>query len=231
MSLPVRRLAHLGLVARVTVLGAIVGVALASAAVWVIEMPLAAFMLGEVEARAVDQLQLSILGQLSAADFQPPHTPAKAADLAERLDPLVMRLRRAGSGVIRVNLLAADGTIVYSDTPHVRGKWLPPGEKHELATALGGSLGASEHSSLSTEENADLKARYREAFEVYVPVRLDGRVAGAYEIYVESGEIRAALMAVWLILAVSVGVLFHVLGRWVVARQAPRPGAQGGSRR
>jgi hypothetical protein len=211
----------------VTVLGAIVGVAVASATVWGIEMRLAKALLGQVEARAVDQLQLGVLDQLSAADFQPPHTPAKAADLAARLDPLVLRLQQADSGVIRVNLVAADGTIVYSDAPPVRGTWMPPGQRRELATALGGAIGATEHSSLSTQENADLKERYGEAFEVYVPVRLGGRVAGAYEIYVEFGELRATLLAVWLLLAGSVGVLFHVLGRWAVARHAPRPGAQG----
>ena len=130
-------------------------------------------------------------------------------------------------GIEKHRLVAADGTIVYSDAPHVRGTWMPPGQRRELATALGGSIGASEHSSLSTQENADLRERYGEAFEVYVPVRLGGRVAGAYEVYVESGEMRVTLMAVWLILAASVGVLFQVLGRWAVARQAPRPGAQG----
>jgi hypothetical protein len=82
----------------VTVLGAIVAVAVASATVWVIDRSLAKAMLGEVEARAVDQLQLGALDQLSAGDFQPPHTPAKAAELAARLDPLVLRLRRADSG-------------------------------------------------------------------------------------------------------------------------------------
>ena len=210
----VQRLPHLGPVASVTVLGAIVGVAVASATVWGIDMRLATSMLGQVEARAVDQLQLGVLDQLSAADFQPPHTPAKAAELAARLDPLVVRLRRADSGVIRVNLVAADGTIVYSDAPPVRGTWMPPGQRRELATALGGSIGASEHSSLSTQENADLRERDGEAFEVYVPVRLGGRVAGAYEIYVESGELRATLLAVWLLLAVSMGVLFIGLARW-----------------
>ena len=108
----VQRLPHLGPVAGVTVLGAIVGVAVASATVWVIDMRLAKALLGQVEARAVDQLQLGILGQLSAADFQPPHTPAKAADLAARLDPLVLRLM--GDGLTYSQI--ADRLVVDQET-------------------------------------------------------------------------------------------------------------------
>src|SRR5438105_7376472 len=104
-----------GLVVCVTVVSLAVAVLLAGAAVRLIETRVTQLMLTQITARAVDQLELGILQRVDAADFLPPHSPAKTAALSARMEPLIARLREEQSGVIRVNIVAADGTIIYSD--------------------------------------------------------------------------------------------------------------------
>ena len=104
-------------------------------------------------------------------------------------------MQHDSSGILRINLVARDGTVLYSDLTAVRGRLVSPTDKVELRTALDGSIGADEEQ-LAGEENADLHASYGAALEVYVPVRLGGEVVGAYEIYQELGPllaVRAAL--------------------------------------
>lgn len=210
---------------RFTLVGTVVGVGLASATVWVIEFLVTEFTVDAVRARAVDQVQLGVLSGMREEDFRPPHTAAGLAALGARLDPAVASLRQAGSGVIRVNVVDGDGTIIYSDTPTVRGQWLAPADKSELAAALGGSIGSTQHSSLSTVENADLKEPYGQAVEVYVPVQLNGHVVGAYEIYVAWGGIGGVLAAVWLVLVITVASLCVVLARWMTTHGSPERAA------
>jgi DNA-binding CsgD family transcriptional regulator len=206
-----------GWVARLTLLGLVVSLAFASLLVWLVRAELTDILLSQLAARAVDQLELGILGRVAPADFVPPYAPAKLADLDARLEPVMARLRTDRSGMIRVNMVAADGTIIYSDRPSARGKAIPPGEKPELATALMGSVGSSGQSLLTTEENADLKARYGDAFEVYVPVVLEGRIVGAYEIYQDRSSVRSLLTMIWVVLVVWLTVGLHLLARWVAA--------------
>jgi DNA-binding CsgD family transcriptional regulator len=200
-----------------TLLGLLASLALANVLVWLLQADLTELMLTQVTARAVDQLEFGIIGRVDPADFRPPYAPAKLADLSARLEPLVAHLRTQGSGVIRVNIVAADGTIIYSDRPGASGKAIPSGDKPELAMALTGSVGSSGQSSLSTTENSDLKESYGDAFEVYVPVVLEGRIVGAYEIYQDRGAVRSLLTTMWVALAVGLSIVFHLLARWVAA--------------
>jgi DNA-binding CsgD family transcriptional regulator len=210
-----------GWVARLTLLGLVASLAFASVLVWLVRAEFTDILLSQLTARAADQLELGILGRVAPADFVPPYAPAKLADLDARLEPVMARLRTDRSGVIRVNVVAADGTIIYSDRPSTRGKAIPPGEKPELAAALLGSVGASGQSFLTTEENADLKPSYGDAFEVYVPVVLEGRIVGAYEIYQDRRGVRSLLTMMWVVLVVWLTVSLHLLARWVaVSSQA-----------
>ena len=103
---------------------------------------------------------------------------------------------RDGSGIIRLNLFARDGTLLYSDLPRNRGRHIDPHEAHLLAVALAGGVG-SERSSLSGPENADLGGRFASALEVYVPVVRDGQVVGAYEVYQDLGPASRQLVMIW----------------------------------
>lgn len=159
-------------------------------------------LLDRAAARAADEVQLGLLDRITAADFitvgefATPLSTEHLDDLALRLDPVVARLRANGSGILRVNLIGRDGRIVYSDLAAIRGRMIPLGDRPELETALSGGIGTDE-TALGGEENADLRAGYTRALEVYVPVLLDGQVAGAYEIYEDIGQLRSARALVW----------------------------------
>src|SRR5713226_1395080 len=101
---------HFGPLARLTALGAVVGVITASAVAMWIDARLTELTLAQVMARAQDQVQLGILTNVRGSDFEPPYSDAKRDDLGARLDPLLARARQSGSGVIRFNLFARDGT-------------------------------------------------------------------------------------------------------------------------
>ena len=167
----------------------LIGARLADA--WFVQL-----MLDQAASRAADEVQLGLLGNVSVADFAPPYTEARLDELATRLDPVLLRVRDGGSGVLRVNLVARDGTILYSDLSRLRGRLVPLADKSELRTALNGSVGADEER-LTGEENEDLRPSYGAALEVYVPVRLAGEVVGAYEIYEELGPVEAVRVALW----------------------------------
>ena len=206
-------------------LAGIVGLAsvlLATATVWLVATQVTELLLRQLTERAVDQLELGILDQVSAADFRPPHTPASLYGLGVRLDPVVAPLRQNGSGVIRINLVAADGTVIYSDSLDARGKVVPPSEKPQLATALRGSVGSIAHSALSTDENSDLRASHDDAFEVYVPVFLDGQVVGAYEIYQDPVQLSAVVKTLWLLLTACFAVLLSWPVPWAAANVGQR---------
>jgi DNA-binding CsgD family transcriptional regulator len=151
----------------------------------------------EASARAHDQVVLGLSGRVTLDDFHVPIAADRLADVQERLDPLLVEVIQPGSGILRVNLIGADGTIVYSDRAALRGSLLPMDDHHELAQALLGTISV-ERSSLDSEENRDLRGQYNSAFEVYVPVRMDGRIVGAYEIYQDTGLLRATELVLWL---------------------------------
>lgn len=170
---------------------------------------LTALALEQAGERAREEVQLGLVGRVSAGDFAPPFTGDRLDNIADRLDPVLTRLRSDGSGILRINLIARDGTVVYSDLRGARRLMLDSEDNDQLVAALNGSIGA-ELSSLSSAENSDLRPTHDGALEVYVPVWMDDRVVGAYEIYQEPGLLRAldpliwgALLACW---AVGIGV-------------------------
>lgn len=81
--------------------------------------------------------------------------PDKLNDLGARLDPLLERARQQNSGVIRINLFARDGTILYSDLGSLRGQVVSPLADPRLGNGLAGEA-STEFSSLGGPENADL---------------------------------------------------------------------------
>lgn len=180
---------RLGRVAYLVLTCAALGAVFVGASAWFIETRVTDLMLDRVTARAVDQVQLGVLQRVRAADFGLPHTPEKIAALAERLDPLLARAQGTDSGILRVTLVALDGTVVYSDLPSLRGQVESPVADPLLMDALGGRVRAG-ISSLSRPANADLKPLYGEAFATYVPITVDDQVLGAYELYQNLGPMQ-----------------------------------------
>ena len=159
---------------------------------WVTDM-----LLRDTVARASDQLELGVLGTITPADFEPPFDSRRLDTFAAQLEPITSQLLRQGSGLIRVNLFARDGTLLYSDTPARRGEVLDPDEAQLLKSALEGKP-ASQRSSLSGPENADLRSYHSSALEAYVPVTIDGDIVGAYELYQDLSGVRSLMLVAWI---------------------------------
>ena len=200
---------------------------LAGGVAWFVDSRVTELLLAQLVERATDQVELAVLPRMTLADFEPPYTPAKLDALNAQLDPILDRARESRSGIIRVNVFARDGTVLYSDVASLRGQVVSPLSDQLLAAALSGSAGA-QITHLAQQETADLDPRYGTAMEAYVPCILDGRVAGAYEFYVESGPLWPMRWTIWS----SIGLAFSLLLCGVVMLLPPtvRPAAAHGSR-
>ena len=185
---------------------------------WSIDARVTELMLNQVTVRAMDQVELGVSQQVLASDFEAPHTPQKLQILAARLDPLLGRIREQGSGVLRVNVFARDGTVVYSDVASLRGLVVPPLADPLLADALAGAARA-EISSLSRPESVDLKPRYDQALEAYVPLTVAGQVVGAYELYQDLAPLER-VHPVWVLLSAGLGLTGVVVALGLLALKA-----------
>src|SRR5213082_2749335 len=109
------------------------------------------------------------------------------------------------AGVTRIKVWNVRGRVVYSDDRALVGRSFPPSS--ELAEALKGEI-ASEVSNLSRAENVAERQDGR-LLEVYVPLRIDGRVAGVSEIYLPYQPVLASIRhdIVKLGLALALGLL------------------------
>jgi DNA-binding CsgD family transcriptional regulator len=186
--------------------------AMASSIAWYIERRVTDLMLADLLARASDQVEVGIVPRVTYADFEPPYTRDKLDALDTTLDSILDRARESGSGVIRFNLFARDGTVLYSDLASLRGQVVSPLADPLLAAALGGSASA-DMTSLTRPEDADLQPRYGTALEAYVPCILDGRVVGAYELYTEPGPLWPMRWTIW----TGVGLAFTLLVSGIAA--------------
>jgi DNA-binding CsgD family transcriptional regulator len=174
----------------------------------------------------VDQVHLGVVSSATPFDLEAPHTADKAEDLRLRLQPLLSRIAERESGIIGLNIIATDGTVVYSDTPGAQGLVIPPGEQQLLAGALAGRVKAA-RSELTGPEHAQRRAQYPSAIEVYVPIVFDGAVHGAYEIYEDGTFLEATAQLAAAAVVVGTCLVFHVLGR-VVARRRRFGSAEAG---
>lgn len=158
------------------------GLAVAFGLAWFADGRISDLMMTMTAQRAIDQVDLGIDPLVESADFEPPFSQDKLNGLADRLDPSLTRLEE--EGIIRLNVVAPDGTIIYSDRPSIRGLQIPLDES--VLKALTGSP-TRQVVSLIGPENADLRSRFGEALEVHVPVTIRGRVVGVYEVYEDLG--------------------------------------------
>jgi diguanylate cyclase (GGDEF)-like protein len=191
------RIGQMPLVARFSLVGLVVGAVVAGTMMWFIETQLTNLVLNNIAARASDQVEhLRLTGYITAADFVAPYTPERVASIAARLDPMYADMVNSRSGVIRLQMFAPDGTVLYSNVSSLRGETVDLDDEENLVAALQGRV-EQEVSDLDGPENSELHALYGQALEVYIPVDLDGRIAGAYEIYQDLGPVHAVRPVVW----------------------------------
>ena len=186
-----------------------------STVAWFLDGRVTDLMLANLVARATDQVELGLVPRLNKADFEPPYTQAKLDWLDSRLDQMLVRVRESASGLIRIDLVALDGTVLYSDLGSLKGQVVSPLANPRLAAALAGSASA-EVSALGEKMDVDLTRRYDLALVAYVPCILRGRVVGAYEVYTEPGQFLLMRSTIWL--AVGLEVALVVFGTLAVGR-------------
>jgi len=214
-----RRILTLGLVARYTIFGFVLAVLAATAMAWFIETQVTDILVGQLVARAVDDVDLGIGARLSRVDLEPPYTPAKLADLAARLDPIATHIRGAGSGLLRLNILARDGTLVYSDRAGERGQPRAGPVQSLRANALAGIVG-SRYASGSELEAGGVEGQ-DSGLAVYAPLIVDGQVTGTFELYRDLAPIGPVRTIVW------GGVAAFFIARTLVLMGTVRRGASG----
>jgi diguanylate cyclase (GGDEF)-like protein/PAS domain S-box-containing protein len=115
-------------------------------------------------------------------------TPDQGAAINARLGELV-----GNGGILRVKVWAADGTVVYSDQPLLRGRQFELEE--DLEEAFDGEV-ATEFSNADAEENQFEHGLAEHFLSMYMPIHgLDGSVIGAYEVYEDAAPIEAEIAA------------------------------------
>src|SRR4051812_38295040 len=194
-----------GLVTRFTIIGATMALLIATTLAGLIEARLSEYIMDLTVERAIDQVELGLLGNVSPADFKAPYTQDRLDDLATRLDPHLSALHESRSGILRLHLFAPDGTVLYSDLAAKRGT--VANVSAHIQSALDGQT-VSGISSLGSEENRDLKARYDSAIEVYMPFVELGKDVGATEIYTDIAPIRPIRQLVWIAVVGGFMILF-----------------------
>ena len=207
----------------------VLGLAATLGFAWLLDARVTELALSQGTTRAMDHVELGILRRVTAADFEPPYTPDKLDNLGTRLDPLLRRSRERHAGIVRVNLFARDGTILYSDRASLRGQAVSPLADAALGSALSG-VSSTKLDDLSSLEDADLKVWYSEAIESYVPFVVDGQIVGAYDVYQDLAPYQPlrlmarGLMAVLLSIAAGLASILVLRRRWLgLADEPPLP--------
>lgn len=135
-----------------------------------------------------------------------------AADF-ESLDARMKRFLRTFN-MYKIKAFASNGAIIYSTDHALIGK--VEGENHKLDRVLHDGAVISE---LERKDKVrDLKGEDRiniDVVESYVPIRLDGRIVGAFEVYVDTTSTRervlAAMKGSLTVLALVLALVFALL--------------------
>ncbi len=124
----------------------------------------------------------------------------------------VVRGGLLGGDNLRVKLWSPDGEIVYSDARDLVGRRFPVSEP--LAATFEG-VASAKISDLSDEENLAERPLASRLLEFYLPLRDDGRVVGAFEIYQDyeplASHLAAIRTAVWISVGSGLSILFVFL--------------------
>ena len=120
-----------------------------------------------------------------------------------------VRANILSSRIVRLNIWAPDGTVIYSSDSAIQGQRFPDNEKVGLALSSGTF---TQVESPGKDEHTDLE-RYGELLEVYTPLVLaDAGTVGVLEVYRDYAPILAMAHSlqriVYIALAVALGILY-----------------------
>jgi diguanylate cyclase (GGDEF)-like protein/PAS domain S-box-containing protein len=128
-------------------------------------------------------------------------TSGEALAIDDELERLV-----ASGKILRIKVWAADGTVVASDLPALRGRNFPVDD--DLTEAFEGNLQTG-FSDATAEENVFEQGLADRFLEMYLPIRLPGssEVVGVYEIYQDAASIEGQIDATRRDVLVIVGAM------------------------
>ena len=121
---------------------------------------------------------------LTAADLRLTGVdPARATEIERQIATIVHRSANNNEpGIVHVKIWAPDGTVLYSERPDLRLKFL--GANGEIAEAISGQSTASTIEDADAGEAATSElAPGTKVLEEYIPIELDGSIPAVFEIY------------------------------------------------
>jgi signal transduction histidine kinase len=156
-------------------------------------------------------------GKLTADDVSAAARPEERV----RWQTLAHRLLAADRHLVRIKIWDRTGRVAYSNNPAQIGKRFPISE--DLRAALAGGR-AMDVSNLTETENAGDRQGHNALLETYVPMRVSGRVIGAYEAYSDLGALNAQLRDAGRTLwgSVALGFLLLYASLFAIVRGASR---------
>ena len=114
---------------------------------------------------------------------------APDSDAGRQVNDRLARLVTTG-GFLRIKIWGADGTVLFSDLPELRGQRFEVSD--ELREALAGGV-ATEVTPPDADENVFEHGLATEVLEIYLPIESGGRVAGVYEVYEDAAPVLASV--------------------------------------
>lgn len=210
---------RLGLLSQFTVVGLVAGVGIAAALSWLIETNITDLMLRQMQERAIEHVRFGSMSQVTRADLQPPFTSEGLAGLARRLGPVAESVDVDGESIVRIQLVARDGTIVFSDAIAQQGTAATVLPGSPLEGAFLGRIGAQVTQTAPTPLTT-LEPFQGSVLDVYVPFSIDGDVVGAYVIGQSLKPVAPVRPLVWSL--VTLGFLTLIIILLVIVHSAAR---------
>jgi DNA-binding CsgD family transcriptional regulator len=197
---------------------------LGSIAVGAVETWLAELMLARQAQLITDQIDLALVSRLRASEVQPPFSASNLDQLHRHMDPLLVQARQAVSGIVRFDVVAPDGTIIFSDHDPHRTR-ITLGANPMLQRALAG-FGASTTEEPWSPGDAESDSQPDHTVILYRPLILDGQVVGAYEVYQDTTLASTARIALRISMAASLTIVLVLLAHAYWRRPVPVPRAE-----
>lgn len=136
---------------------------------------------------AIKFSQKFIVNKLKKDDFNQPFTIKRSNEFTN------LYKQYLPDEVKRVKIWNTKGVIIYSEKQEIIGKKFPI--EDELAKALKDQI-EIEVSSLKKTENVTEAGVAKELIELYLPIKIDKEVAGAFELYFDVGPLKKDIITV-----------------------------------
>jgi len=119
-----------------------------------------------------------------------------------------LRKRVFSKEIVFVKIWRRDGTVLWTNKKLGIGRRFSP--KPALRKALEGNV-EYERTDLSNVENILERPKHNELLEIYTPIRLNGRIVGAYEVYYSLDPVLAAINRIRRYISLTISAVLTIL--------------------